>query len=86
MAGTIVISARNRIKSPFQECFDILGEAHNEDVYGAIERLVQAGEEVGFMVHDLVRVLKGGMSLEALLDLIEVRMEATCIHAVSNAA
>jgi hypothetical protein len=43
-------------------------------VYGAIERLVKAGEEVGFNVHDLVRMLKGGMSLEGLLDLIEVRM------------
>ena len=36
--------------------------------------MVQAGEQVGFTVHDLIRMLKGGMSLEALLDLIEVRM------------
>jgi hypothetical protein len=86
MAATSVRFGRNRVISPFQECFDTLGEAHNEDVYGAIERLVQAGEEVGFTVHDLVRMLKGGMSLEALLDLIELRMGASCIHAMSSAA
>lgn len=86
MAGTVMLSARNRVQSPFQECFDTLGEAHNEDVYGAIERLVQAGEEVGFTVHDLIRMLKGGMSLESLLDLIEVRMEGSCIRAESSAA
>jgi hypothetical protein len=74
MAGTALFPARNRAQSPFQECFDTLGEAHNEDVYGAIERLVLAGEEVGLTIHDLVRMLKGGMSLEALLDVIEVRM------------
>ena len=53
---------------------------------GAIERLVQAGEQVGFSVHDLILMLKGGMSLEALLDLIEVRMTGTCLHAESTAA
>jgi hypothetical protein len=74
MAGTALLPARNRVQSPFQECFDTLGEAHNEDVYGAIERLVLAGEEVGLTIHDLVRMLKGGMSLEALLDVIAVRM------------
>jgi hypothetical protein len=86
MAATVVISTRNRAKSPFQECFDTLGEAHNEDVYGAIERLVQAGEEVGLTVHDLIRMLRDGMSLEALLDLIEVRMEAGRAHTMSSAA
>ena len=86
MAATLMISARNRGKSPFQDCFDTLGEVHSEDVYGAIERLVQAGEEVGFAGPDLIWMLKGGMSLEALLDLIEVRMEASCTHAVSSAA
>jgi ferritin-like metal-binding protein YciE len=74
MAGTALFPTRNRAQSPFQECFDTLGEVHNEDVCGAIERLVLAGEEVGLTIHDLVRMLKGGMSLEALLDVIEVRM------------
>lgn len=86
MATTLMRFGSKRVTSPFQECFDTLGEAHNEDVYGAIERLVQAGQEVGLTAHDLVRMLKGGMSLEALLDLIEIRMEASCIHAVSSVA
>ena len=58
----------------FEECITALGEAHNETAYGAIERLVEAGEQVGFNVPDLVRMLKGGMTLESLLDLIERRM------------
>jgi hypothetical protein len=88
MAGTVRLSTSNERQgqSPFEECFDTLGEAHNENVYGAIERLVQAGEQVGFSVHDLILMLKGGMSLEALLDLIEVRMTGTCLHAESTAA
>jgi hypothetical protein len=53
-------------------------------VYGAIERLVQAGEQVGFPVHDLM--LKGGMTLETLLDLIEVRMTGVCLDAESTVA
>jgi hypothetical protein len=88
MAGTARLSARNERQghSPFEECFDTLGEAHNENVYGAIERLVQAGEQVGFSVHDLIRMLKGGMTLETLLDLIEVRMTGVCLHAESTVA
>jgi hypothetical protein len=58
----------------FEECIAALGEAHNETAYGAIVRLVEAGEQVGFNVPDLVRMLNGGMTLEALLDLIELRM------------
>jgi hypothetical protein len=49
-------------------------------VYGAIERLVQAGEAIGFTVHDLIRMLDGGMTLESLLEVIEVRMTGTCLH------
>ena len=61
MAGTARLSATNERQgdSPFEECFDTLGEAHNENVYGAIERLVQAGEQVGFSVHDLIRDAEG---------------------------
>lgn len=55
-----------------------LGEAHDESAYGAIERLVLAGEQVGFTIQDLIRMLKAGMTLESLLDLIEVRMTRTC--------
>ena len=53
MAGTGTSPAREQrqAQSPLEECLDTLGEAHNEDVYGAIERLVQAGEQVGFTIH-----------------------------------
>jgi hypothetical protein len=42
MAGTATLPTRTQRQglSPFEECFDTLGEAHNEEVYGAIERLV----------------------------------------------
>ena len=60
----------------FEECTATLGEVHDESVYGAIERLVAAGSEVGLTVPDLIRMLKGGMRLESLLDLIEIRMAA----------
>jgi len=88
MAGTATWLGRSerRAAPGFEECFDTLGEVHNESAYGAIERLVQAGEQVGFTVHDLIRMLKGGMSLESLLDLIEVRMAGTCVRAESRAA
>jgi hypothetical protein len=47
---------------------------------------VQAGEQVGFTVEDLIRMFKGGMRLDALLDLIEVRMMATCVESESRVA
>ena len=70
----------------FENCLATLGEAHDESVYGAIERLVEAGEQVGFTVHDLIRMLNGGMTLECLLDVIEVRMTAACLDPESKAA
>jgi len=88
MAGTATWLGRSDPRGVlgFDECFDTLGEVHNESAYGAIERLVQAGEQVGFTVHDLIRMLKGGMSLESLLDQIEVRMAGSCVRAESRAA
>jgi hypothetical protein len=73
-------------QSTLEECFLTLGEVHDESVYSAIERLVLAGEQVGLSVQDLIRMLKGGMSLEALLDLIKVRMTVTCVQSESSAA
>ena len=58
----------------FESCLLTLGEVHDESVYSALERLVQAGEEVGFTVHDLIRMLNEGMSLTSLLDVIELKM------------
>jgi len=76
MAETAISPTRKQgqDESPLEECFDTLGEAHDENVYRAIERLVQAGEQVGFTVHDLIRMLNSGMTLESMFDVIEVRM------------
>lgn len=73
-------------QSPVEECLDTLGEAHDENVYLAIERLVRAGEQVGFTVHDLIRMLNSGTTLESLFDLIEVRMAGSCVHPESRTA
>ena len=82
MAGTAIwrLREQRQAQSSLEQCFDTLGEAHTEDVYHAIERLVQAGEQVGFTVHDLIRMLNGGMTLESLVDVIEVRMVGACVH------
>jgi hypothetical protein len=77
---------RHNPPTPFEECFEVLGEAHEETVFGAIERLVAAGEQVGFSAHDLIRMLRGGMTLETVLDVIEVRMTGTCARPKSTAA
>jgi hypothetical protein len=83
---TLVSNHRHTEQTPLEECFDFLGETHDENAYGAIERLVAAGEQVGFTVHDLIRMLKSGMRLEGLLDVIEVRMTGTYMRAESKAA
>jgi hypothetical protein len=54
-----------------------LHESHQISVYGAIERLVQAGEAVGLDAQSLLRMLDQGMSLEGLLACIESRMEGS---------
>lgn len=54
-----------------------LHESHQVSVYGAIERLVQAGESVGFDGHSLLAMLDQGMSLEDLLACIAARMEGS---------
>lgn len=77
---------RRQAQSPVEECFDTLREAHDENVYGAIERLVQAGEQVGFTVHDLIRMLNTGITLEALFDMIEIRMMSSSVRPESRAA
>ena len=82
MAAIAILPRSNKVQgqSPLEECFATLGEIHDESVYGAIERLVQAGEQGGFSIHDLIRMLKNGMSLESLLDVIEVRMTGVRSH------
>ena len=76
--GTKMSSRAEAIRENwFEECMATLGEVHDESVYGAIERLVEAGSAVGLTVVDLIRMLRNGMTLESLLDLIEIRMAAT---------
>ena len=53
-----------------------LHESHEVSVYEAIERLVQAGETVGFDSHALIRMLDQGVTFEELLELIESKMES----------
>ena len=54
-----------------------LHESHQVSVYGAVERLVHAGEAVGLDAHAILRMLDQGMSLEDLLACIESRMEGS---------
>ncbi|HEX4783999.1 MAG TPA: hypothetical protein VH350_06625 [Candidatus Sulfotelmatobacter sp.] len=54
-----------------------LHEAHEVSVYEAIERLVQAGGAVGLDEGALLRMLDRGMTFEALLEVIESRMECS---------
>jgi hypothetical protein len=42
----------------------------------AVEKLAQAGEQAGITVEDMIRILNAGVSVERLLDLIEVRLLA----------
>jgi hypothetical protein len=80
--GTI----RQSERPAFEECLTTLGEIHDESAYRAIERLVEAGEAVGFSAHDLIRMLNGGVTLASLLDLIEIRMAGPCFTSESTAA
>jgi hypothetical protein len=67
---------RKRRPNTLDESFRSLHESREVCVYEAIERLVQAGEEVGLSVETLIQMLDGGVNLEELLDLIEARMAA----------
>lgn len=53
-----------------------LHESHELSVYEGIERLVNAGEEVGVDARTMVRMLDQGMTLEELLERIESKMES----------
>jgi hypothetical protein len=79
MAASTFTARVRTVRTPLDECFDVLGETHNRDVYSAIERLAAAGEQAGFSVPELIVMLRAGMSLETLLDVIEVKMTGTCI-------
>lgn len=53
-----------------------LHESHELSVCEAIERLVQAGAAVGLDANALLRMLDRGMTFEALLEVIECRMQS----------
>lgn len=52
-----------------------LDESHAVSVYGAVERLVEAGHVVGLDTSDLVRLLDRGKSLQELFELVEEKMQ-----------
>lgn len=64
---------------PSEDTFEILiarlHESHELSVYEAIERLVEGGEAVGLNIHDLVRLLDRGKTLEELFELVEAKMQ-----------
>jgi len=78
--GTLRTITGSPAESSFESCLTTLDEVHDESVYGAIERLVRAAEQVGFTVPDLIRMLSEGTNLESLFDVIEVRMTGTCVN------
>jgi hypothetical protein len=41
----------------------------------AVEKLAQAGEQAGFSVEDLIRMLNAGLTVETLLDIIERNLQ-----------
>ena len=70
-----------RSANTFEDLLTHLSESHEVSVYEAIERLVQAGETVGFDAHDLLGMLDHGMTFEKLLELLESKME--CVEEAS---
>jgi hypothetical protein len=42
-----------------------------------IEKLARAGEQVGISVEDMISILNAGISVEVLLDLIELHLQAS---------
>jgi hypothetical protein len=42
----------------------------------AVEKLAHAGEQAGFTVEDMIRMLNAGVSVESLLDIIERSLRA----------
>lgn len=44
----------------------------------AIEKLAMAGEQAGFSVDQMIKLLNGGLSVEALVVLIAWRLDGVC--------
>lgn len=54
-----------------------LHESHDVSVYGAIERLMLAGEAVGLDAPTMAGMLDQGVTFEELLECIEARMNGS---------
>jgi hypothetical protein len=51
-----------------------MAEAKQAILFGAIIKLARAGEQAGFTVEEMIELLKTGVSVETLLDLICCRL------------
>jgi hypothetical protein len=40
-----------------------------------VEKLAEAGEQAGFSVEDMIRMLNAGLTVETLLDIIEQNLQ-----------
>jgi hypothetical protein len=49
-----------------------------------VEKLARAGEQAGFCVEDLIRILNAGVSMERLLQLIEMNLQARALAGRSS--
>jgi hypothetical protein len=72
MSSVLTVSTH---EDTFEVLIARLHEAHAVSVYAAIERLVEAGQAVGFDIRDLVRLLDRGKTLQELFELVESKME-----------
>jgi hypothetical protein len=72
MSSVLAVSTH---EDTFEVLIARLQEAHAVSVYAAIERLVEAGQAVGFDIRDLVRLLDRGKTLQELFELVESKME-----------
>jgi hypothetical protein len=57
-----------------------MAETSQSVLFGAIVKLARAGEQVGFTVEEMIELLKTGVSVETLLDLIGCRLNPTLPH------
>ena len=69
------MSSRTQSANTLEVFLTRLRESHELSVYEAIERLVQAGEAVGFDSDALLRMLDQGKTFGELLEIIESKME-----------
>jgi len=69
------VSSRTQSANTLEVFLTRLRESHELSVYEAIERLVQAGEAVGFDSDALLRMLDQGKTFGELLEIIESKME-----------